>query len=456
MTKARDLGNLGSDIGTAATEDTGTGATQLPRNSDLGTAAILDTGTAAGQLPTNGNLNQAIGNINNPLLDLPLNNSLAMKQGVGSVTYTCATTSTYVDRYGTLKYAAIDEPRFEKEGLLIEGASTNIVKESEDLSSGYWFSNRATVNTNVRAAPDGTTTVNKIIEDASASNTHYTRSILSGLLATGTTYTGSVFLRAAERTKCQIRFGDINGSDAINVNLATGTITTTGTATGTIVALDDGFYRVSVTVTISAGNNYFYINLADGAGSTYYSGDGVSGIYAWGAQVEELPFASSYIPTSTVAVTRSANYCQLTMENNIPQIGEDFSILVDASTIGRIETSSQYIMRTTTGILFMIFDEGSADTFRTNYSSSTIDATTRLSINTAYRLGMSYAADSNTMSQLKDGSVLATAAPTLTEFPSLGSINIGTTTISTLHLFGHVKNFRIYDRALTASEVNMA
>ena len=58
----------------------------------------------------------AIGNLNSPLLDMPLKNSLAMKAGVGSATFTRASTATYVDRYGVLKTASIDEPRFEKEG----------------------------------------------------------------------------------------------------------------------------------------------------------------------------------------------------------------------------------------------------------------------------------------------------------------------------------------------------
>ena len=80
------------------------------------------------------NIQGAIGNINLPLLDIPLKNSLALKQGVGSVVFTRATTGTFIDRYGVLQTAAIDEARFEKEGLLIEGASTNLLTYSQDFS----------------------------------------------------------------------------------------------------------------------------------------------------------------------------------------------------------------------------------------------------------------------------------------------------------------------------------
>lgn len=42
-------------------------------------------------------------------------------------------------------------------------------------------------------------------------------------------------------------------------------------------------------------------------GNNTYVGDGVSGVYLWGGQLENLPFASSYIPTTTASVTRNAD-----------------------------------------------------------------------------------------------------------------------------------------------------
>ena len=89
------------------------------------------------------------GRINNPLVHIPLNNTLDMLCGKGTVTFTRASTATYIDRYGVLKSAAVDEARFEKKGLLREGASTNTLLQSEDFGTTWTFV-RASITTTTR------------------------------------------------------------------------------------------------------------------------------------------------------------------------------------------------------------------------------------------------------------------------------------------------------------------
>ena len=72
-------------------------------------------------------------------------------------------------------------------------------------------------------------------------------------------------------------------------NLDTGAIVFNETGnTSTITALANGWYRCSITRTTGAAqvlsNNK--IGIANNALSTTYTGDGTSGIYIWGAQLE--------------------------------------------------------------------------------------------------------------------------------------------------------------------------
>jgi hypothetical protein len=95
------------------------------------------------------------------------------------------------------------------------------------------------------------------------------------------------------------------------VNLATGVITS---GTGTIQSVGNGWYRVSITQTFGPANanGGMIIDLQTTAG---YTGDGYSGVFLWGAQLEAGAFPTSYIKTEASQVTRSRDAASMTGTN---------------------------------------------------------------------------------------------------------------------------------------------
>ena len=90
------------------------------------------------------------------------------------LTFNKAAVSKYVDKFGILQTAAIDEPRFDHNpnnksplGLLIEPQAFNIVLQSETLSTSPWTTSNAGINDNVTIAPDGNMTAERLVDNIS-------------------------------------------------------------------------------------------------------------------------------------------------------------------------------------------------------------------------------------------------------------------------------------------------
>jgi hypothetical protein len=171
----------------------------------------------------------------------------------------------------------------------------NLLLQSQTFDNASWVKTRSSVTANAVAAPDGTLTADKLVENTD-NNTH----ILSvSLTASSSVYTYSVFLKAAERTVVRIR-DSVNNNGAW-VDLSAGTIGTFTNATGTIQALANGWFRVAVTGTAAHTNPEFGVRTATAVGTDSYTGDGASGVYVWGAQLDQAAQATAYVPTTSAA-----------------------------------------------------------------------------------------------------------------------------------------------------------
>ena len=263
-----------------------------------------------------------------PSLDLRFadNKSLVdATTGASLVTFTRASSGTFVGSDGVLRTATTNEPRFdhnpttgESLGLLVEEARTNVAWPSADYSGANWTKTNIQVSAATTTAPDGSTCFG--YEGSSASSL-LKRLRFNFTTTTVGTYTWSIYLKAGTEDSCAITIQDGTG---VNVGYATilltnGTVTggpaNSGANTGTTIsvqAASNGFYRVSLTSTFVAALTQiqaiitWVIN-----GSSTSTGT----LFPWGAQLEQGSFATSVIPTTTAAATRSADVASITGSN---------------------------------------------------------------------------------------------------------------------------------------------
>jgi len=176
---------------------------------------------------------------------------------------------------------------------------TNLLTYSEQFDHANWTKTRlGTTIANAALAPDGNLTADKIIEDATASNTHFiTQAATIALGATGL----SVYVKASERTEFRLEvYNATDGSIYSDFDLSDESITNGTGSTGKIEELFDGWYRCSITCTTTAANSSAYLYLMSSA-ATSYSGDGASGLYLWGMQMVAGSSIGHYVTTTTAS-----------------------------------------------------------------------------------------------------------------------------------------------------------
>ena len=260
------------------------------------------------------------------------------------ITFTRASTATYFDSTGVMQTAAINAPRFdfdpaskEPKGLLIEEQRTNLALYSEQFNNAVWADSSTTSTTRTAdqiAAPDGTTTADLILNTTTL-NRHTFQQSFS--VASGTaTYSASVYIKKyiGSGTPPYFVFYLGNSFQGLNragifVNTSTFTVDSTvftagsGTLSGySVTPVGNDWYKI--TISASTGETgavtirmCFGISntVLSGPLSNSYIGDGNTGFYLWGAQLEAATFATSYIPTVASQVTRSADNARMTGTN---------------------------------------------------------------------------------------------------------------------------------------------
>lgn len=155
------------------------------------------------------------------------------------------------------------------------------------LGSVDWTPADVTISSNVAVAPDGTATMDKIVEVA----TNAQHAIYQSVTYTPGTFEMSGYFKPDGRDWVRIGIGLQHAW----FNVATGVVGTQASCTGSIAAGPNGTYLCSVVMTPTIGTENFYVFTATGDTITNYLGDITKGIDGWGVQL----YAGARVATAT-------------------------------------------------------------------------------------------------------------------------------------------------------------
>jgi hypothetical protein len=393
-------------------------------------------------------------NVPLPVMQLDFLNNTSLNS---RITFSRGTGATRVNASGFIETVGNADPRFDYDpvtlaprGLLIEEARTNILTYSDDFTNAIWLKTNATVTANVTASPDGTANADKLVETAvtGTHNTYRSMGVVTGA------YTQTFYAKAAERSWIYV---EPDGSSATRTyyNLVgNGSLGTIGTGvTASIVPAGNGWYKLTCTYTFAAATAWAIIGLATANGTNSYAGDGTSGLFLYGAQLEAGAFATSYIPTVASTVSRSADVATMTGTNFSTWYNQTEgtfaaqydSYLVDTST--RNALSAYASGATSNNILLLNTVQRQ---FQVNNSGNQVDLDGGTPASGAIvKAAGTYKLNDFALS-LDGGAVVTDTAGTV---PTVDTLGIGISSLGLTPINGHIRAIAYYNTRLPNTQL---
>jgi len=264
-------------------------------------------------------------------LDLQFAARQAYVANIGPLpTFTNLTTTarTFVGSDGLIQTAATNVPRIDFDpvtrlcrGLLIEEQRSNLCIHSENVPAANWGKSNISVTADQTTAPTGVVSADLVAETAVSG--FHSVTVPSGSVTSGTTYSVSVFLKKGSGSTAPnwviLALGAQFPSSSVAFNVSTGAFGSfSGTSfTYTVKQYPNGWWRVELVATATGTGSsqplsIIFSNNANTASAPSYLGQTTSDVFVWGAQFEAGAFATSYIPTTTGSLIRSADVCSIT------------------------------------------------------------------------------------------------------------------------------------------------
>lgn len=267
-------------------------------------------------------------------------------------TFTRASVKTAVDSNGRVYTVPSGMPAINHrysggvwlpDGVLLERAATNVCLQSENF--GVTWTLQGTPTRTAQAARCGTVYLDLIGDDSAAANEAYVQTVT---FTSDAVKAISIYIRQGTSTTTEVLLND----STAGVNRVRGFVTwnagvpTVTMSTGTHLLserLQDAagnpvyrFWFQTTSVTAANTNQLSIWPARDAASTVTLTGT----VYAGGVQAEETgaitTVPSSYIPTTTVAVTRAADF----MEFPVLWLPRDLTIYVDSIELGTFQNST--------------------------------------------------------------------------------------------------------------------
>jgi len=377
--------------------------------------------------------------------------SVLPTNGDADLDFARTSTRTRVNEIGLIEDLATGVPALDYTdggcpSLLVEPQSTNLITYSEDFSDASWSKSNATITSNAIISPKGGLTATKLVEDNTNSQ-HKIQETAVSVSVGNVIY--SQFIKKGERSKVLLEIGGGGGSASFDLDL--GIVISQTNVTAEIKSYDNDWYRCSVYYSAPSTSVFIGTYILNDLEETSYQGDGTSGVYIWGAQVEEQSYATSYIPTSGATATRVAETLSKTgLSNYIGQAeGAIFMELKRLDEQGGNVFAFNLTNSTNSERIFFQFDTTSLD-FRVGLitPSDTNVILAPSSLNASYnKVAIAY--ELNRLVLFINGVKITedNLVTTPTNIDTIKSAGFGVT------FYGKVKDLRVYNQALTDTEL---
>ncbi|OWC54182.1 phage tail protein, partial [Escherichia coli] len=386
------------------------------------------------------------------------------------VNFSRASTATYINKSGELKTAEINEPRFEKEGLLIEGQRTNYMLNSATPASWGKSANMnvAEVGTDSFGFTYGKFVCNESLIGQSTTLNMAVVSTSGAVDVSGDNkcVTTSCRFKTDLELLLRIRFEAFDGSASSNlgyaiVNTRSLLVEITGVAADRLTARvnkDEATGWIFVEATIQASKETYItsaIQYAPKSGGVVESGDY---IYLATPQVEDGSCVSSFIISGTTAATRASDMVTVPIKNNLYNL--PFTVLCEVhKNWYKTPNAAPRVFDTgghQTGAAIILGFGSSADGPDGFPYCDIGGSNRRVNENASLKkmvMGMRVKSDQSTCA-VSNGRISSETKTTWEYIRSTATIRIGgQTTAGLRHLFGHVRNFRLWHKELTDAQL---